>query len=294
MWQFVNGVASGNRASVVTSHYSACGKLLALALLLAGTACEKVVTLDLKTSASQLVFEGNLADDGHPCLVTLSRSTDYTDTNTFQAVRGATITLADNAGGQETLRESASTPGQYAGTTLLGVPGRTYTLRVETGGTAYVATSTLPAPVVPFDKLSTQVSAVGTNNIQAVVDYTDPVGQGNGYLFRQYRNGRLNNTIFLQNDQNTDGKHVSQALRTMGGPTSDPNNVNKLVAGDSLRVEMQNVDPNVYEYFRTLNQILTTNPATATTPANPKSNFSGGVLGYFSAHSKRVRAVKVP
>ncbi|MGI4867050.1 MAG: DUF4249 domain-containing protein [Janthinobacterium lividum] len=267
--------------------------LLALTLL-ASTACEKVVNLDLKTTTSQLVIEGNLADDGHPCLVTLSRSANYTDTNTFQAVSGATITLADNAGGLETLRESTSTPGQYAGAALLGVPGRTYTLRVETGGTAYVATSTLPASVVPIDQLSTQLSVIGNKNIQAVVDYTDPAGLGNSYLFRQYRNGRLNNAIFVQNDQFTDGKHVSLVLRVMGGNASDPNDLNKLVSGDSLRVEMQNIDANVYEYFRTLNLILTTNPATATTPANPKSNFSGGILGYFSAHSKRVRAIKVP
>jgi hypothetical protein len=260
--------------------------------LLFATSCEKVVNLNLKTTTSQLVIEGNLADDNRPCLVTLNRSANYTDANSFEAVRGANITLTDNAGGQETLRESAGTPGQYAGATLLGVPGRTYTLRVETGGAAYVAASTLPAPVVPFDKLSTQVSALG-NRIQAVVDYRDPAGPGNSYLFRQYRNGRLNNTIFVLNDQFNDGKGVSQVLR-LAGPSNDPNDVNKLASGDSLRVEMQNIDANVYEYFRTLNLILTTNPATATTPANPKSNFSGGVLGYFSAHSRRVRAIKVP
>jgi hypothetical protein len=264
--------------------------LLALVLL---TACEKVIDLNLQTTTSQLVIEGNLADDSRPCQVTLNRSANYTDTNNFQAVRGATVTLTDNAGGQEVLRESTSTPGQYAGATVLGVPGRTYTLRVETGGTAYVATSTLPAPVVPFDKLSTQVSAVGSR-IQAVVDFNDPAGQPNSYLYRQYRNGRLNNAIFVQNDQFNDGKKVTQVLRSMGGNTSDPNDLNKLVSGDSLRVEMQNIDANVYEYFRTLNLILTTNPATATTPANPKSNFSGGVLGYFSAHSRRVRTIKVP
>ena len=267
-------------------------RLLALGTLLFATSCEKVVNLNLKTTTSQLVIEGNLADDNRPCLVTLNRSANYTDSNSFEAVRGATVTLADNAGGQETLRESTAAPGQYVGATLLGVPGRTYTLRVETGGAAYVAVSTLPAPVVPFDKLSTQVSTVG-NRIQAVVDYRDPAGPGNSYLFRQYRNGRLNNAIFVLNDQFNDGKAVSQVLR-LAGPSNDPNDVNKLTSGDSLRVEMQNIDANVYEYFRTLNLILTTNPATATTPANPKSNFSGGVLGYFSAHSRRLKAIKVP
>lgn len=266
-------------------------KIGALALLLASTGCEKVINLDLKTSASQLVIEGNLVDDNRPCQVSLRTSANYTDANTFAPVTGATITLADNAGSTETLREA--TPGQYTGASIKGVSGRTYTLRVETGGTSYVAVSTLPAPVVPFEKLSTQLSAIGSNNIQAVVDYTDPVGLGNSYLFRQYRNGRLNNTIFVQNDQFTDGKHITQTLRTFSNSSTDPNNLNKLVAGDSLQVEMQNIDANVYEYFRTFNLIITTGAAPSTTPANPKSNFSGGALGYFSAHSRRVLRIKV-
>ena len=259
-----------------------------LALLLAATGCEKVVNLNLKTSPSQLVIEGNLVDDGRPCRVSLSTSTDYTNTNTFAPVSQATITLSDDAGGLETLREAA--PGQYVGATLAGVPGRTYTLRVEAGGAAYVARCQLPAPVVPFEQLSTKPTIFG-DEIQAVVEYTDPPGLGNSYLFRQYRNGRLNPAIFAQNDKFTDGKHVSQALRLPGG---DPNDPDKLVAGDSLRVEMQNIDPAVYEYFRTLAQILTAGGAPTTTPANPQSNFSGGALGYFSAHSRRVLAIRVP
>lgn len=266
---------------------------VAVALLLAGTGCEKVVNLDLKTSSAQLVIEANLVDDGLPCQVSLSTSANYTDTNTFAPVSGAAITLTDNVGGRETLRETA-TPGQYVGASIKGVSGHAYTLRVETGGSAYVALCTLPATIVPFEKLSTQLSAIGTKNIQAVVDYTDPVGLGNSYLFRQYRNGRLNNTIFLQNDQFTDGNHLSQILRTRAGGSDDPNELNKLVSGDSLKVEMQNLDPGAYEYFRTLNLILTTGAAPSTTPANPKSNFTGGALGYFSAHSRRVRTIKVP
>ncbi|TVT43034.1 DUF4249 domain-containing protein [Hymenobacter setariae] len=277
----------------LTTYKSCVGALAAGALLLASTGCEKIVDLNLKTSTAQLVIEGNLVDDNQPCQVSISRSANYTDTNTFEAVRGATITLADNAGGLETLRETA-TPGRYLGATLRGVPGRTYTLRVETDGAAYVATSRLPAPVVPFEKLSTQLSAFGTDNIQAVVDYTDPAGKGNSYLFRQYRNGKLNNAIFVQNDEFTDGNRISQVLRTRSSSSTDPNELDKLKAGDSLRVEMQNIDPGVYEYFRTLTLILTAGGAPTTTPANPKSNFSGGALGYFSAHSRRVLTIKVP
>lgn len=265
--------------------------LVAAALLVAGTGCEKVVNLALKTSPSQLVIEGTLVDDGRPGQVRVSRSVPYTETNTFPPVSGAVVTLADDAGGLETLREAS--PGQYAGATLRGVAGRTYTLRVETGGAAYVAVSTLP-PALPFEGLKTQENPFGAaEGLQAVVEYTDPPGRGNGHVFRQYRNGRLNKTLFLQNDEFNDGKRVSQPLRVPGGGGNDPQDADKLAAGDSLVVEMQNVDPGAYEYFRTLNQILQ-GSAFGTTPANPQTNFSGDVLGYFSACSQRVRRIKIP
>ena len=262
----------------------------ALLLLLTATGCEKVVDLKLNTTAANVVIEANLADDNRPCQVSLVTSANYRETNVFPPVTGAKITLADNAGGLETLRETS--PGQYMGSSLRGVPGRAYTLRVETGGSAYVAVSTLPR-VVPFDALTAESNNAGFEKaIEAVVDYVDPPGLGNSYLFRQYRNGRLNPAIFPQNDKFTDGRAQHYALRNfMGG---DAQAADVLVSGDSLTVEMQNIDPAVYEYFRTLNQILSSDPGFATTPANPTSNFSGGALGYFSAHSRRVRRVRVP
>ncbi len=269
--------------------------LTTAALLLTATGCETVIDLPLKTSPANVVIEANLADDNQPAQVRLSRSVEYQQTNAYPPVTGAVVTLSDNAGGREVLREAS--PGQYVGTTLRGVPGRAYTLRVETGGAAYVAVSTLPV-VVPFEELHSEPNPFGADDgLQAAVQYTDPVGLGNSYLFRQYRNGRLNNTIYLQNDKYNDGKHVNQQLRSNvggvgGGPP--PEDIDKLIAGDSLTVEMQNIDPAVYQYYLTLNQILQKNPIFGVTPANPTSNFSGGALGYFSAHSRRVRRIKIP
>jgi hypothetical protein len=256
------------------------------ATLLLATSCQKVVTLDLKETAPQLIIEGNLADDGRPCTVLLSRSVSYTQTNSFPAVSGAVVTLSDDAGGLEILAET-STPGQYRGRTVLGQSGRRYTLRVEAEGKPYVAVSTLPA-LVPFAGLRAQKAAIG-DRIQALPEFTDPAGGRNYYLFRQYRNGRLNKSIYLQNDEFTDGKPNNRGL---GGRNSE--DIDDLVAGDSLRVEMQNVDFDTYEYFRTLNLTLQGGGMATASPANPKTNFSGNVLGYFSAHTRRQRTILVP
>lgn len=261
--------------------------LLAGSLLAPASACQKVVDLDLKSTSPRLVIEANLADDGHPCTVLLSQSVNYTESNTYPAQSGATVTLSDNAGHSETLPES-STRGRYVGQTLLGMAGRVYTLRVEYNGESYVATSTLPGPVVAFAGLHAEKADIGSG-YNLVPEYQDPAGVKNYYLFRQYRNGHLNKSIFLQDDEFTDGKASSRALNV--GPQDDSV---KTVSGDSMRVEMQNLDAGAYAYFRTLNQILQSNPLLSTTPANPQTNFSGNVLGYFSAHSRRKRGLLVP
>ncbi|MBF9224226.1 DUF4249 domain-containing protein [Hymenobacter ruricola] len=254
-----------------------------IALFLA-SACQKVINLDLKSAEPRLAIEGNLADDGRPCTVLVSRSTSYSSPNTFPAVSGAVITLSDDAGGLETLAET-STPGTYRGRVLTGQPGRRYTLRVETGGEAFVAAATLP-PAVPLTGLRVEKSGFG-DRLQVVPEFVDPAGVPNSYLFRQYRNGRLNKTLFLQNDDLTDGKANARPLFGRGDDDFD-----KLVAGDSVRIEMQNIDAGVYAYLRTLSQVL--QGGTTAAPANPKSNFSGNVLGYFSAYSVRRRTALVP
>ena len=134
--------------------------------------------------------------------------------------------------------------------------------------------STLPQ-LVPFEALAAEANSAGFDKeIQAVVSYVDPPGLGNSYLFRQHRNGRLNPAFFAQNDKFTDGRAQCTPLRGFRG--GDAKEADLLISGDSLSVEMLTIDSTVYEYFRTLNLILSSNPAFATTPASPTSNFSGG------------------
>lgn len=254
-----------------------------LGLLVLGSACTKIVDLDLQETDPRLMIEANLADDGQPCAVTLSYSANYKETNSFAPQAGAVITLNDDAGATETLREV--TPGQYRGTSLRGQVGRRYTLRVETGGQSYVAQSTLPA-VVPLRGLSIGTAFLNSD-LQVTPEYQDPAGVRNYYFFRQHRNSRLNPSLFVRNDDLTDGSLITQALSTRGAADED-----KLAPGDSVQVEMQTIDADMYEYLRTLNQAL--EPSGSPAPANPKSNFTGNVLGYFSAHTVQRRSIFVP
>jgi len=52
---------------------------------------------------------------------------------------------------------------------------------------------------------------------------------------------------------------------------------------------MQCIDKNIFRYFTTLTEVQ----ENSTTPANPDSNISGGVLGYFSAHTSQRKKAAV-
>jgi hypothetical protein len=59
-----------------------------------------------------------------------------------------------------------------------------------------------------------------------------------------------------------------------------------VVAGDTITVDLLSLDKSTYEYYRTLNDILTSDRSpTSLSPANPNSNLSTGSLGYFAAYA---------
>ena len=113
----------------------------AIVLLFGLTACEKVIDLDFGTTSSQLVIQGTVFDQPGPYTVRLIRSVDMDAAGVYPFVTGATVTISDHAGHSEQLAEGDS--GRYTTSTLRGVPGRTYTLTVKTGGKAYTAVSTM-------------------------------------------------------------------------------------------------------------------------------------------------------
>ena len=55
------------------------------------------------------------------------------------------------------------------------------------------------------------------------------------------------------------------------------------ITGDTLLIEMQCIDKNVYVYYRSFGN-LSEGPG-GSTPANPYTNIEGTELGYFSAHT---------
>ncbi|MBD1362919.1 DUF4249 domain-containing protein [Mucilaginibacter sp. ZT4R22] len=250
------------------------------------SACEKEIQLDLNSANTKYVIEGMVTDQPGPAIVTITQTKNFDADNNFPGISGAVVTISDNNGPETTLNET--TAGRYESTVVTGVPGHSYALKVVVGGETFTAVSTIPA-IVKFDSLyvSNEV-LMGDDRRVANVMYKDPPERGNSFHYIQFVNGRRTRSLFAENDNLTNGRNVTTQLRVYG----DEGEENPIVTGDSIRVEMQGINPGVFLYWFSLQSASGRSNDGA--PANPVTNIQGGALGYFSAHNVQVKTVAVP
>jgi hypothetical protein len=251
------------------------------------SSCQKVINVDLNSAAPEIIIEGGVSDQVGSYTINLSRTVNFSDANVFPPVTGAAVTINDNAGNSEILTEI--TAGVYTSSTLQGTVGRTYTISVTANGKNYQAVSTMAAPVA-IDTLLQQNSTgfgggTGGNTINKSVHviFTDALGVVNYYRLIEIVNGVRLNTISITSDDLRDGQIMDQRLR--GG--SDI----KLQTGDIVSVQLESIDKNVFDYFRTFNEASGDASFSSSSPANPISNLSNNALGYFSAYSVKSKSI---
>jgi hypothetical protein len=247
-------------------------------LLLVGTvlvySCQKVISVNLNDASPQIVIEGNVYNTAGPYQVQITKTVNFDQDNTFPAVSGASVQITDQTSGTtDALTET--TAGIYTTHTLQGVPGHTYQLNIVAQGQTYTALSTMPQPV-PFDSLTFQHNNnFGNTSIFAVPNFQDPAGVPNYYLFNEYINNvRFTKIVYAIDDRLSDGKYISRQLYM------DSAYISK---GDNVRVDMNCIDKNVFNYFNTLDQAINGAGFETAAPTNPVSNISNNALGYFNA-----------
>ena len=259
--------------------------ILTITIALLFSACQKVISVKLDSSATKYVIEGVVTDQPGGTRVSITQTRDFSANNTFVGVSGATVTIENN-GSSYPLTESSQ--GIYTTNALTGVPGNSYSMKVVLDGVMYTAASTMPNPVVGIDSIYVSNGTL-TNKRYASVVFTDPAGIRNYYRWVQYVNGHQEKTNFLGDDEFTDGLKIKTQL-DFNNDTDDPKrNIN---TGDSVRIDMINIDSAVYQYWYALVRNADGSGNSAS-PANPTSNIAGGCLGYFSAQAVRTRSLLV-
>jgi hypothetical protein len=243
-----------------------------------------VINVNLNSTDPRYVIVGKITDQPGYCEVSITRSKDFSQDNHFSTVSGANVTVENN-GTVTTLAEAD--PGVYRTGSLTGQPGQTYMLMVRIGSETFSSTSTMPQPV-DLDSIYVKTGAL-TNKKYVNVVYKDPPGIANYYHFVQYVNDHKEPTVFVSDDEFTDGRTVKSELNF---DNSTDNPARDIKSGDNIRIEMICNDSAVYKYWYSLFNSATGDNQSAS-PSNPVSNISSGAMGYFSAQTVRSRAIKV-
>jgi len=231
--------------------------------------CEKEIDIKLNSSEPRLVIEAFIVKDSL-ATVRITKSKNYGESNEYPPVDNAFITLSDNNGNIEVLEQNAD--GEYKTSLMRGIEGTKYSLTVNVEGDEYTAESTMPIQV--------NIGYISMYYIPAfeaaapMVTFLDPEGIENYYRYVLYINGKKMPDLFVSSDEDRDGKVVSRLLFF----DSDYNDEEEIKKGDLISVEMYTLDKGAYDFFESWARI-------GSTLANPKTNITGGALGYFSAHT---------
>ncbi|WP_419167653.1 DUF4249 domain-containing protein [Candidatus Palauibacter sp.] len=199
----------------------ALGRVLACAGCLAAAGCERVVDVDIPEPEPRLVVEGRIerireAPSGRQ-RIRLSTTAGFFDNRLPPPATGATVIVVDGAGLAFPFPEVE--PGLYEAENFFADVGETYTLILEYQGDTYEA-SALLHEVAPIDSLYFEFEEesliIEEAGFRAAIDFVDPVGVENYYLWEQLVDGvneippdPQNNLNLVSKDEFYDGRDVT-------------------------------------------------------------------------------------
>lgn len=152
---------------IILKRPGACFIIVILSLLFT-ISCKEVYEPDINASQNALVVEGLLTDQFQPCAVKLRTAVPYDSSGYGKAILHAKVYITDDNGTKYPLSELGN--GAYATNpaTLVGRPGKNYTLHIETKeGDIY---ESAPQLMLPND-FNDKVHAIQTVKESLIEDY---------------------------------------------------------------------------------------------------------------------------
>jgi hypothetical protein len=236
-------------------------------------ACEDTINPNLEDAEPILVVDAWINNKAEEQVVRLTMTQPYLENILPPTVSGATVTLTYD-GGAVTFTEDGNEPGTYQWVPtpsdiadVFGTIGREYTLTVITSGETFTATSRInrvPAVDSVTFKFEESNPMFADNSYTAEFWATDPVGPGDTYWIKGYKNGQLLNKpseLLVAYDAgfsaggNFDGVTFLPPVRGVNANDVDADDepLSPYEPGDSLYVEIHSV---TLEAFNFLNEVI--------------------------------------
>lgn len=252
------------------------------------TSCKKEIDFDFNEIEPLVVIEGRVTNEGSKVLITPSRS--VTDSIHPRCLQGATVTISAE-GNTIILPYDEASDSYYS--PFSGVAGTTYQLSVDYDGHHYEASALMmePAPIISADFY--WMAMLDERMLVYELWALDPYpSQRNQYWYRidrithhpHFEGKRMTEPYRwgILDDRGCPPGYVFLDMMSASEKTMDKDEEDRwksiLYDGDSITCQLMTIDRPVYDYFSSLR-------AGQSGGANPRTNISGGCLGYFAAGS---------
>lgn len=295
-------------------------KLFVLSLfILSYSGCIEEYDLYRAEIAPRLVVEGLITNKPGPYYIRLTKSqtesfsgNNYFDGDNAIAVKGAQVIITDNINQIDTLipvdvnLEDPSgfnyDRGFYKTQYLVGIPGRTYFLKVLSEGKEYQAHDFMQSvPDIDSVGFIKKDPEPGKSPIVTPLLYfSEPQNIKNYYLIqlneeisiRSYSASTLWQFSILSDEflqPYVNGLNISQ------GETPRSIEYSIFQEGDSFYIALSSLTQNTYEYYKILlKQFKNDGGAYQPSPGSPPTNMSNGALGYFRASAISEKRLNIP
>ncbi|MDB5241939.1 MAG: hypothetical protein JWP57_2564 [Spirosoma sp.] len=303
------------------AHFCCSSQWASLLMIVAASAfsCVTEYQPDTVSLPPALVVEGQVTDQPGPYTVRLTRTADYSYKTLNLLETGAVVSIEDNQGNRETLREQA--PGGVYQTRvggMQGVAGRSYKLTIQTkSGTRYESEPELITAAPPILKLYTEYrneplpnTSLRKQGWDVYLDTKDPEAPGNYYRWEWTHYEAItacqklplpDNSYFgipcctscwdiircyacinVNSDVNINGQSISRQLIFQAPYTS--------TTPYYIEIEQQALSKGAYEYWKSARQLINNtgglfDAAPQTIRGNMRcvSDSTLAVYGYFGA-----------
>jgi|TARA_B110000495_G_C22932570_1_gene545234 hypothetical protein len=247
--------------------------IIAFALLIFNTSCEKVILIELNEVDQKIVVDAIVSNDSVQNYVILSKSGGFYQSNDFVAISGALVTITDEGGTVYTLAES--NPGYYSDANLIGQLRTNYSLEVITDNQTITGSTYIP-DTTHLDSLSYFLNSSGFGDPEwfVLMHWSDEVVEENFYRFKTTINGYKENRVTLLDDLLINGIETQYPLFDV-----------EVKDYDTLEVEFIEIDKGTYNYLKVLGEIDSGDNAASAAPGNPISNLTGNALGFFGGYA---------
>ena len=250
-------------------------KLLILIAPLLLLSCEKEIIIDYHTTQPHYVAEAELTPDEATVRITTTR--DVTEAKNLTQVENAIVTLRmEGSNWTDTLVNKGR--GRYQ-LDYFAYEGKEYCLDIIIDGRHHTSTSTMHSmpQIISFDFVWQDV--LTERMLLADLHMQDNPDEINYYFMHLYRNG-IGYRWAVADDHSNPGGELQQLFScTTEREIEKGTDSDALRDGDKMRLEVRSIDQRAYDYLYSL-QLMDN------TGTNPIANFTGGMLGYFSAYQQ--------